>query len=219
MGERSSSEHGRTRRRPMEELERTEGGSWEAAAWPGGASGEAAAWPGGASGEAAAWPGGASGEALTRSSAWSKEDLERIGGAPEIELVTLRADGSPRQPVTLWVVRVGDALYVRSWLGAAGAWYRHVRARPGARIVVEGREDAVRLVDPAPGIDDAVDAAYRAKYGALGGTYVEDMLSPDARATTLELVPERRKDTKDTARLEGTAGGRATPVVPRPEGG
>lgn len=129
-------------------------------------------------------------EAIVQTRGWAREDLERIGGAAEIDLVTLRPDGSPREPVTLWVVRVGDALYVRSWLGAAGAWFRHVRARPEARIVVEGREIPIRLVDPAPGVDDAVDAAYRAKYQGLGGKYVEDMLSPDARATTLELVPE-----------------------------
>ena len=39
--------------------------------------------------------------------------------------------------------------------------------------------------------NDAVDAAYRTKYGRHSG-YVEPMVGPEARATTLRLVPGHR---------------------------
>jgi hypothetical protein len=37
--------------------------------------------------------------------------------------------------------------------------------------------------------DDLYVHSYRSKYQRYGGTYVEPMVSPAARATTLRLVP------------------------------
>jgi hypothetical protein len=37
-------------------------------------------------------------------------------------------------------------------------------------------------------VNDAVDNAYRGKYGRYA-SYVPPMLAPQARATTLELIP------------------------------
>ncbi|MBP8864811.1 MAG: DUF2255 family protein, partial [Anaerolineae bacterium] len=46
-------------------------------------------------------------------SQWTEEELERIGAAEELQLASVQRDGTLRRPVTIWVVRVGDALYVR----------------------------------------------------------------------------------------------------------
>jgi hypothetical protein len=89
--------------------------------------------------------------------------------------------------VPIWVVRVGDELYVRSWRGTGGAWFRAARASRAAHISAGGVEKDVELLDPEERPDDAVDAAYRQKYGR--SEYVEPMVSPLARATTLRLVP------------------------------
>lgn len=40
-------------------------------------------------------------------------------------------------------------------------------------------------------VNDAIDAAYRTKYGRYA-SYVRPMISPEARATTLKLVPRDR---------------------------
>jgi hypothetical protein len=46
------------------------------------------------------------------------------------------------------------------------------------------------FVDADPSSNDAIDAAYRTKYHRrYAYSYVPPMLSPDARATTLKLVP------------------------------
>jgi hypothetical protein len=45
---------------------------------------------------------------------WSNHELERIGNAQELRLASARADGSLRAYTTMWVVRVGDEIYVRS---------------------------------------------------------------------------------------------------------
>jgi hypothetical protein len=63
--------------------------------------------------------------------AWTSEALERIASAEELEIAPRRADGTLRRPVPIWVVRAGESLYIRSWRGAEGSWYRaaHTAAR------------------------------------------------------------------------------------------
>lgn len=43
--------------------------------------------------------------------AWASDDLSKIGAAEELEIASLRRDGTLRHPVTIWVVRHGDDLY------------------------------------------------------------------------------------------------------------
>jgi hypothetical protein len=45
--------------------------------------------------------------------AWTSDELIRIGASDELEIVSLRRDGTLRDPVTIWVVRHGGDLYVR----------------------------------------------------------------------------------------------------------
>jgi hypothetical protein len=119
--------------------------------------------------------------------AWTSEELELIGTATEVDIAPLRANGSPREYTTIWVVRVGDDLYVRSYRGADGHWYRHAVDRRRARVRVDGIEHDVAF-DVADSVDRAaVDAAYRDKYGR--SSYVDAMVAPDAAATTLRIVP------------------------------
>ena len=55
---------------------------------------------------------------------WTKDELQKIGASEELELASLRRDGMLTNAVTIWVVRVVDDLYVRSWKGDDGAWFR-----------------------------------------------------------------------------------------------
>jgi hypothetical protein len=120
---------------------------------------------------------------------WTTEELDRIGGAEELEITPQRRDGSSSRPLAIWVVRVGDDLFIRSWRGADGGWYRAVEATHGAHISAGGVEEDVTLSDARDDVNDAVDAAYRTKYARHSG-YVEPMVGPEARATTLRLLPE-----------------------------
>ena len=43
--------------------------------------------------------------------AWTVEELERIGTTEELQIAPLGADGAPRRPVPIWVVRAGDEQY------------------------------------------------------------------------------------------------------------
>src|SRR5437879_3049374 len=93
---------------------------------------------------------------------WTPDELTRIGAAEELEIAALRRDGTLRHPVTIWVVRHGDDLYVRSVNGPTAAWFRGTQARHQGRIWAGGLEKDVTFVDADH--DDQLDAAYRAKY-------------------------------------------------------
>ncbi len=72
--------------------------------------------------------------------AWSAEDLERIGTAEELQIGTERADGTLRPWVSIWVVCVGDQVFVRTWYRRDGGWFGHVLKSGRARIRVPGLE-------------------------------------------------------------------------------
>jgi hypothetical protein len=119
---------------------------------------------------------------------WTAAELDRIARADELEIAPQRRDGSIRRPLPIGVVRVGDDLFVRSWRGASGGWYHAAEATHQADISAGGVDKHVTLADAGDEVNDAVDAAYRTKYARHSG-YVEPMLGPEARATTLRLVP------------------------------
>jgi len=119
---------------------------------------------------------------------WTSDELNKIGTAEELEIAPLRRDGTLRNPVTIWVVRVGDDLYIRSYRGRGGAWFRAAQVRHEGRIRAGGVEKDVTLVED-PGIDDQIDAAYRTKYRRYSTQYVNPMVAPEARAATLKLAP------------------------------
>src|SRR6266568_5116242 len=84
------------------------------------------------------------GSAMT---SWTRNDLERIGAADELQLASFKEDGTLRKPVIIWVVRVGDDLYVRSYRGREGAWFRHTQLRHEGRISAGGMKKDVTFVD------------------------------------------------------------------------
>lgn len=135
---------------------------------------------------------------MTAAAAWSGDERERIGAAEELRLSTRRRDGPLRAPLPVWVVRVGDGLYVRSVNGRTAAWFRHARAH-GEGQVRAGRVDTAVTFVEAGGAGDAgegegalngqIDAAYDAKYGRRYPTIVPRIVRPEARVATLRLVP------------------------------
>ena len=123
---------------------------------------------------------------------WTSDELDKIGNADELRLVTSRPDGSLRNPVTIWVVRYDDGLHIRSYRGPGGSWSRRARERRKGRIHAGGVDKDVTFADADHSLDDQIDAAYRAKYRRHGGRYVDPMVLPTARATTIKLVPHSR---------------------------
>ena len=121
-------------------------------------------------------------------STWTTDELARIGEAGEMDIATRRVDGTLRKPRIIWVVRLGDGLYVRSVNGPDAAWYRGTRTRMQGHIRAGGLDTDVTFVDANHGLDDAIDDAYRTKYRGSPSA-VSHITSEQARATTIKLVP------------------------------
>jgi hypothetical protein len=122
---------------------------------------------------------------------WTSAELDEAGNADELRLASLRQDGTLRNPVTIWVVRHGDELYVRSFKGSGAAWFRGVQGSHQGHVQAGGVDRDVTFADADHGLDDQIDAAYSAKYRRYGGTYVDPMVTPQARQTTIRLVPRQ----------------------------
>ncbi len=121
---------------------------------------------------------------------WTNEELNKIGKAEELQIAPRRSDGTLRSPVTIWVVRVGDDLYVRSYRGPDGSWFRAALRSHEGHIQAGGiQKDVTFAEETHSDLDDQIDAAYREKYGRYS-QYVAPMTTAEVRATTLKLVPQ-----------------------------
>jgi len=122
--------------------------------------------------------------------AWTEDELARVDAGEELQLASVRPDGSLRRPVTMWVVRVGDDIYVRSVRGRNATWFRHAQTQHQAHIRADTIEKDVTLIETDDALDE-IDAAYNAKYGRRHPTIVPSIVAPAARAATLKLEPQR----------------------------
>lgn len=111
------------------------------------------------------------------------EQLDMLRGREE---VGIRAGPTSQRPVTIWIVVVNDAVFVRSVRGPRGKWYIAARAAGEATLVVGQQEFPVRataVTDPAT--LDAVSQAFLSKYAT--SPYAASIVSADAVPTTLRL--------------------------------
>jgi hypothetical protein len=123
---------------------------------------------------------------------WTSDELNRIGTAEELRIASLRADGTLRNPVTIWVVRVGDDLYVRPIYGRTSAWFRGIQVSHEGRIRAGGVDKDVTFVEEIDArVNEQIDAAYRTKYRRYAASIVNTTLTPEARAATIKLVPRQ----------------------------
>jgi hypothetical protein len=120
---------------------------------------------------------------------WTSKELNKIGTAEELQVASLRQDGTRRKLVTIWVVRLGDNLYIRSVNGRTGAWFRGTQVRHEGHIQAGGVNiDVTFMEESDPDLNDQIDAAYRTKYRRYP-TSVSHIVSPEARTATIKLVP------------------------------
>jgi hypothetical protein len=121
---------------------------------------------------------------------WTPTELTAIGKTDELNLRSRRTDGSLRDPVTMWVVRHRDDLYVRAVRGRDG-WYRGTQSRHEGHISSGGVDKDVAFADADSdaSLNDAIDAEYRSKYRSYPAEFVDPVVNDQARSSTIKLVP------------------------------
>lgn len=122
---------------------------------------------------------------------WTSDEFDKLGNAEELQVAILRSDGTGRNLVTMWVVRLGDDLYARSVNGRSSAWFRSVQTRHEGHIHAGGVDKDVSFVEEADSnINNQIDAAYATKYHRYAASIIiRHINGPQARAATLKLVP------------------------------
>jgi hypothetical protein len=131
---------------------------------------------------------------VTASNGWRADELSTIDGNGEVDIATRRRDGTLRAARIVWIVRHGDAVYVRSVNGTTAAWYRGVQTGHEGELSAGRLRRGVVFVEAGThagegsGLDDALDAAYRGKYGPSSSA-VARITADLARATTLRVDP------------------------------
>jgi hypothetical protein len=121
---------------------------------------------------------------------WTNAELNKIGAEEELQIASLRQDGTLRKPVTIWVVRLGDDLYVRSVNGRTSAWFKGVLVRHEGHIQAGGVDkDVTFQEETANDIKDQIDAAYRTKYHRYAASIVNSIVSTEAQSATIKLIP------------------------------
>lgn len=117
---------------------------------------------------------------------WSADALQQLHSMRELLISASRANGTHTRPTPIWVVVADGAVYVRTWQRRTTGWYGRAVAAGSARIQLADQTVNVRVAPSGSADADAVDAAYRAKYGDAGA---QSMVTPDAQASTLRLAP------------------------------
>ena len=119
--------------------------------------------------------------------AWTEAELADIGGANELLIAPQRLDGTLQRSRTVWVVRLGHDVYLRSVNGPGGAWFRELQARHAGHVSAGAVDADVQFEDADHGLDDEIDEEYRRKYGRSSPA-VDRITSLDARSTTVRFV-------------------------------
>jgi hypothetical protein len=124
-------------------------------------------------------------------SGWDGSELARICAATELQIASIRRDGSLRPFVIIWSARSGDDLYVRSAAGPENGWFRRALASGSGRIRAGGIERDVTFEVPDEDVHARLDAAYHAKYDRYGPGPVGRVTGAVAATATLRVVPSR----------------------------
>ncbi|HEX2421783.1 MAG TPA: DUF2255 family protein [Actinomycetota bacterium] len=119
--------------------------------------------------------------------AWTEAELADIGRSNELLIAPERRDGTLQPSRIVWVVRLGDDVYVRSVNGPDGAWFRGLQARHAGHVSAGDVDADVLFEDADHGLDDEIDEEYRRKYGRSSAA-VDRITIPDARSTTVRFV-------------------------------
>lgn len=125
--------------------------------------------------------------------AWPPQQLDAFAAVEEITIQTMKEDGSLRRAVPIWVVAVGNELFVRSSHGRGSGWYRGATTRHRAVIAGANQAQAVALVEEHEKVAQ-LDDAYRHKYRRYERSFLPALLAEPARTAAFRLEPVDESD-------------------------
>jgi hypothetical protein len=118
----------------------------------------------------------------------SKFDADTLRALREVQEPRIRTGKHPKSAVVIWVVVEGGDVFVRSWLGTRGRWYKDLAAGGEATLEFAGRRLAVQAIpaSDAASIERASREILR-KY--RHSSHAQEMVRAETLTTTLRLEP------------------------------
>ena len=118
----------------------------------------------------------------------AKFDANTLRELRDLPEVVIRTEKHPETGVTIWVVVADDEVFVRSWRGAEGRWYRDLAAGGPATLEYAGRRLAVQA-SPADDQDAVarVSREFLRKYQR--NNHAQEMVRSETLPTTLRIEP------------------------------
>jgi len=115
-------------------------------------------------------------------------DTNTLRELRDVQEAVIRTEKHPKSAVVIWVVVADDEVFVRSWRGAKGRWYRDLAAGGPATLEFEGRRLTVQAI---PASDQA--AVARASRELLRkyqrSAHAQEMVRSETLPTTLRIEP------------------------------
>ncbi len=116
--------------------------------------------------------------------------VNQINDIEEVDIETQGDTAGTTHRTTIWVVIDGSDVYIRSYRGPAGRWYREITGRPSAVLHVGTQRIPVRAV---PATDEhtiaQVSNEYLRKYAERYPVEARAMLGEETLPMTLRLEP------------------------------
>ena len=116
---------------------------------------------------------------------FNADTLHQLRAARE---VSIRTEKHPNGAVVIWVVVADDQVFVRSWRGTKGRWYRDLAAGGPASVELGGRHLSVQAIPTTDATAIArVSEEFLRKYQP--STHSPEMVRIEILPTTLRLEP------------------------------
>ena len=121
-------------------------------------------------------------------STWTPEQLNAIESSSDVYLAPLRRDRTTYRGFTqTWGLVVDGQFYVRAANGLDSKWYQAAVGQGAGRVRVGDQVWDVTFTPVAGQHEDAIDAAYHAKYA--GSSAVSLMTGPGPKQAVVRSAP------------------------------
>jgi hypothetical protein len=115
-------------------------------------------------------------------------DADTLRALRGIKEIRIRTEKHPKTAVVIWVVVAHDHVFVRSWLGGKGRWYRDLAAGGPATFEFAGRRLAVQAI-PEHDPDAVAEASGEFLRKYQPSAHAQEMVRSEILPMTLRLEP------------------------------
>jgi hypothetical protein len=117
-----------------------------------------------------------------------KFDADTLRALRDEQEPVIRTEKHPKSSVVIWVVVADDDVFVRSWRGTVGRWYKDLASGGAATLEFAGHRLAVQAI-PASDAASIARTSREILRKYRHSSHAREMVRDDILPTTLRLEP------------------------------